>query len=286
MSRRLAFVAFAVGLFLPAARAEDTFFDSKGIKIHYQVEGAGEPVLLIHGFTANIQMQWALPGIIKALAKDYQVIALDNRGHGRSGKPHDADKYGTEMVEDAVRLLDHLKVPKAHIVGYSMGAFITLKFLTTHPDRCLTATLGGAGRSKRDDLRFLDELGDSLEQGKGFGPLIRKLAPPGKPQPTEQDIKGIDQFLSAVNDLKALAAVVRGMKRLAVAEDVLKTNRVPVLALVGELDPLKVGVDDLQGLLANLQTVVIEKADHMDAFTKPAFINSLKDFLARHRQKG
>jgi pimeloyl-ACP methyl ester carboxylesterase len=92
------------------ARAEDRFFESNGVKIRYTVTGQGEPVVLIHGFTANIETQWALPGVIKALAADYQVIALDNRGHGKSDKPHDAKKYGAEMVEDAVRLLDHLKI--------------------------------------------------------------------------------------------------------------------------------------------------------------------------------
>src|SRR5580704_16817637 len=99
-----------------ALRAEDRFFDSNGVKIHYAVEGKGEPVLLIHGFSANAQMNWGNQGIISALAKDYRVIALDNRGHGKSDKPHDPKSYGQEMVEDAVRLLDHLKIEKAHVV--------------------------------------------------------------------------------------------------------------------------------------------------------------------------
>ena len=90
--------------------AVDSFFDSNGVKIHYTVQGKGEPVLLIHGFTASIPLQWGLPGITAALAKNYQVIAFDNRGHGRSGKPHDPKQYGKEMVEDAVRLLDHLHI--------------------------------------------------------------------------------------------------------------------------------------------------------------------------------
>src|SRR5689334_3905667 len=80
--------------------AEDRFFDSKGVKIHYTVEGQGEPVVLIHGFAANIQFQWGLPGIRSALAKQYRVIALDCRGHGQSGKPHAPSMYGMEIVED------------------------------------------------------------------------------------------------------------------------------------------------------------------------------------------
>src|SRR5215471_4661597 len=146
MSRfRLALVCCLFVLPAVGRGAEDATFDSNGVKIHYIVEGKGEPVLLIHGFTSSIQGQWGGAGIIKALAKDYRVIAYDNRGHGNSGKPHDPKQYGTEMVEDAVRLLDHLKIDKAHVVGYSMGATITCKLLVTHPDRLLSVTLGGSG---------------------------------------------------------------------------------------------------------------------------------------------
>src|SRR6516164_1389375 len=126
-------LAFAL-LSFPSASwaAEDQFFDSNGVKIRYTVQGQGEPVLLIHGFTANIEKNWT-PDLMKTLTKDFQVIALDNRGHGKSDKPHDPKKYGMEMAEDAVRLLDHLKIKKAHIVGYSMGAMITNKLMTTYP---------------------------------------------------------------------------------------------------------------------------------------------------------
>ncbi len=145
MSHRFALTLVCSLLVLPGGlHAEEATFDSNGVKIRYLVEGEGEPVLLIHGFVVNKELQWGLPGTIKALAKDHRVIALDNRGHGKSGKPTDPKKYGMEMVEDAVRLLDHLKIKKAHVVGYSMGAVITAKLMVTHPDRLLSATLGGA----------------------------------------------------------------------------------------------------------------------------------------------
>src|SRR5215469_6705144 len=128
----------------PTRAAESRFFRSDGVTIRYLVEGEGEPVLLIHGLGASVHVQWGASGVIQALAKDHRVIAYDNRGHGRSGKPHDPQRYGEETVEDAVRLLDHLEIPKAHIVGYSMGALITNKLLVEHPDRFLSATLGGA----------------------------------------------------------------------------------------------------------------------------------------------
>lgn len=278
-------------------RAEDHFFDSNGVKIHYIVEGLGEPVVLIHGFTADIDKNWRTgfgvgpdqrgPMIIPTLARSYRVIALDNRGHGKSDKPHDPKQYGSEMAEDVVRLLDHLKINKAHVVGYSMGAIITAKLLATHPDRLLSATLGGHG-GIRDSGRnqFYDELATSLEQGKGFGPLVVALTPPGQPRPSAEQIAAVSARLSSTNDAQALAAVVRGFPGLAVALERLKKNQVPTLALIGELDPLKPGVDSLQGEMTNLKVVVIPGADHVTAVSRPEFIKSLSEFLARHRSAG
>jgi pimeloyl-ACP methyl ester carboxylesterase len=274
-------------------RAEDRFFDSNGVKIHFIVEGQGEPVVLIHGFTADIDKNWRSgfagdpskrggPRVIEALSKSYRVIALDCRGHGKSDKPHDPKHYGVEMAEDVIRLLDHLRIKKAHVVGYSMGAIITAKLLATHPDRLLTATLGGHS-GIRDDSRsqFYEELATSLEQGKGFGPLIVALTPPGRPKPSAEQIQMINVALMRTNDQVALAAVVRGFRGLAVDPEKLKSNQVPTLALIGELDPLKKAVDGLQGNMANLKIVVIPGADHVTAIANPGFIKGLSEFLAR-----
>src|SRR3954468_18489224 len=89
-------------------------FDSNGTKIVYFTHGKGEPVVLIHGWLSSAGVNWALPGTSTHLAKDYQVIALDVRGHGLSDKPTKDEAYGPELVEDVVRLLDHLKIKKAH----------------------------------------------------------------------------------------------------------------------------------------------------------------------------
>jgi pimeloyl-ACP methyl ester carboxylesterase len=264
------------------AGVQDQFFDSNGVKIRYTVQGEGEPVLLIHGFTVNIEKQWEAPGISKALARNYRVIALDNRGHGKSGKPHDPKQYGMEMVKDAVRLLDHLKIDKAHVVGYSMGAMLAARLLASYPERLRSATLGGAGAlpEKAEALAFFDQLATSLEQGKGFGMLIEALTPAGQPKPTPEQLKAIDAFLTAANDTKALAAVVRGFKELTVRDQELKANKVPVLALVGALDPLKAAVDDMKERTGNLRVVVIDGADHMTAFARPEFVKELQTFLA------
>jgi pimeloyl-ACP methyl ester carboxylesterase len=289
MTRRRLIPLLALALLFTSARlwAEaptaptPSTFDSNGVKISYTVEGKGDPVLLIHGFAANGDFNWRAPGVIKALAEKYQVITIDNRGHGKSEKPHDTAKYGEEMAEDAIRLLDHLGIKKAHVVGYSMGGMITAKILTTHPDRLLSATLGGHGGLKQgDDVSRLDVLAESLDTGKGLGPLFIALTPKGKPPMPQQQIDEMNKRLLAINDPKALAAVVRSWKAMVVADDKLKANKVPTLVLIGELDPLKKGVDALEGRLTNYHVVVINGADHMDAMRKEQFVSELKSFLA------
>ena len=126
----------------PFLHPADFFFDSAGVKIHYVVEGKGEPVLLIPGLGGDIQSSWP---VIGELSKTFQVIALDNRGHGQSDKPHDPNSYGMNLVEDPIRLLDHLNIQRAHVEGYSMGGAIVLAMLGFHPERLRTAVIGGAG---------------------------------------------------------------------------------------------------------------------------------------------
>jgi len=281
---RFAPVLLLFSALVSALQGADFSFDSAGVKIHYTVEGKGEPVILIHGYAASIAANWGQPGVIKGLADSYEVIAIDNRGHGQSDKPHDAASYGPKMVDDVVRLMDHLKIKKAHIVGYSMGGFITEAMLTEHPNRMLTATLGGAGWSDPKDqtqANLLNQLADSLEQGKGIGPLIIALNPVGAPPPTPQAVEMTNKMFLAANDPLALAAVARAHMPQP-SEAKIRANKVPTLALIGELDPLKAGVDQLKTMMPKLTVVVIPGANHLTAFATPLFLSSLRSFLAEH----
>lgn len=286
MKRRSLVLSLAVVFLsasLCAAAPQHGAFLSNGVKIHYITEGEGEPVLLIHGFCASAMANWILPGVFEDLAKHYHVIAIDNRGHGASGKPHEIDKYGTEMVEDAVRLLDHLNIKKAHVVGYSMGGFITDKLLTTHPDRVLSATLGGAGWSRdEDDRTILEAIAKSLEEGKGITPLMKALTPSGATPLTDEQLKARNQMIMLTNDPKALACCIRGMAKLTVPREQLEKNKVPTLAIIGEKDPLKRGVDALDGVMSNLKIVVVKGGDHMSTFRSSQFKSALDEFLKAH----
>ena len=277
---------FALFLVAGIGRADKGYFDSDGVQIHYLAQGKGEPVLLIHGFAANYQYQWIVPGIFQALAKDHLVIAMDVRGHGKSGKPTDPDKYGTEMVEDAVRLLDHLKIKKAHVVGYSMGALITGKLMVTHPDRVLSATLGGSAvfPAGVEQPPFLEKLAQSLEEGKGMGPLLGAMSPSGKENPSSSRANYLNKLLVGDNG-KALAAVVRSWRKLGVSKEQLKANKVPALALFGSKDPLKESIDIIKEDMENLKVVMIDGKDHLGAYSSPQFTREIRKFLAENSQK-
>jgi pimeloyl-ACP methyl ester carboxylesterase len=284
MVRRL-IVPFAAWLLLVGAlRAEEGYFDSDGVKIHYVVEGQGEPVLLIHGFAANANMNWIVPGVLPALAKEFRVIAIDNRGHGKSDKPHDPKQYGQHMVDDSLRLLDYLKIDRAHVVGYSMGGGILLKLLTTHPERLRSAVICASGWSPpSSDDRRLDDFAQAIEQGKGFRLLLDRLTPPDQPRPTEEQVKFFEGLVAG-NDLKALAAVIRGMKGAAVPEEKLKEVRTPTLAVVGALDTAKKGAETLKEHVPGIKLVIIDGANHFNAALRPELRNAIRDFIKAHAE--
>ena len=259
-------------------------FDSDGVPIHYIVTGPddGEPVVLIHGFAGSIEMQWGQ--IIPDLKKDFKIIALDCRGHGGSGKPHDPAKYGVEMGNDVARLLDHLKIDKANVVGYSMGSGIALSFAVHHPRRVRTVTLGGSsGMNGRENALIL-EVADSLEKGDGLGPLLIALTPKNQPKPTAQAIKFINNAVFSFNDPKALAAVARGAVGDEISETQVEAIKAPALSIIGADDPLRADVERLKTLLPAARVVVIDKANHMTAYARPEFIAELRKFLNDHRQ--
>jgi pimeloyl-ACP methyl ester carboxylesterase len=268
------------------APAEDLFFDSAGVRIRYIVEGEGEPVLLIHGLSLNLEMNWTQPGIVKELAEQYRVIAFDNRGHGKSVKPHDPKSYGMQMAEDAIRLMNHLKIRKAHVAGYSLGGRIATVLLVEHPDRLRTVTVGGAGWMDAQEAREREDLtvrlADSLEQGKGMGPLILSLSPKNAPPPSPGQIEAANKIILSMNDPLALAAVIRGTGLLQPSEAKLRANKLPVLICAGELDPRKANAESLAALTPNSRLVTIPNANHMTAFASPEFIHSFKAFLAEH----
>jgi pimeloyl-ACP methyl ester carboxylesterase len=264
----------------------DGFFDSGGVRIHFVEQGQGDPVVMLHGFSGSYR-DFIDFGIFESLVDEgYRAIAIDCRGYGQSDKPHDSDAYGIEMVEDVVRLLDHLQIEKAHVLGGSMGGFITNKLREIHPERLLTAVLGLSGWRQKGEIDFMERnaFADSLEKGEGLGMLLRSLTPEGEEEPSEEEIAEYERARFAHQDPKALAAVVRSYDSFTVSETDLRQNTVPTLSIIGEKDPLKKGVDAMEGVMSNLEIVVIEGANHVTAVSSPIFLDSLLRFLEKHRQ--
>lgn len=275
-------VALPAGL---AQTAGTESFDSNGIQIHYVDKGRGAPVVLLHGYTGSYARHWEGSGVMQALeTAGYRVIAMDCRGHGQSGKPTDASQYGLEMVGDVIRLLDRLKIDRAHIVGYSMGGAIATQLLVRNPDRLLTATLLGAGWEGEDLALFRSQI---LAMADGFANrdasvLIRAVTS-GQKEPTAEEVAALNASMFARNDPDVLAAAARGMLPLfEVSGDSLRAIKRPVLAIVGEDDKSNVeSVKRMAAVVPTLEVVEIKGANHATSVRPSA--EPLVAFLDKHR---
>jgi pimeloyl-ACP methyl ester carboxylesterase len=256
-------------------------FDSDDVRLQYVVLGSGPAVVLVHGFAISAGMNWLAPGIADTLAKRFTVIVPDLRGHGASDKPHDPAAYGATFVDDLVRLLDHLRIQRAHVVGYSMGAAITLKLLTSHPDRVISAVLGGGGWQPPDAAppAFLLEWLQGLDRAaSGAITVAEVIRRPEWPALTPGIVALLNQ-----NDPRALAAVLRGLAGLAVAEPALRASAVPVLAVVGETDrDARAGVERLAGVMPTVEVSIVPGADHVSAIGHPLLLQAIAQFLDSH----
>jgi pimeloyl-ACP methyl ester carboxylesterase len=161
-----------------------------------------------------------------------------------------------------------------------MGGFITMRLLALAPERFASAVIGGAGwRPPGPADALMEELAGSLERGEGLLPLLRALQPVGQPAPPPEQLSMMNQMVVAANDQLALAAAIRGMAQLGVTEEALRANEVPAFAVVGSLDPLKAGVDAMNGVMGKLQVQVIEGADHVSALLNPQHAKVLLDAI-------
>ncbi|MFO1000468.1 MAG: alpha/beta hydrolase [Planctomycetaceae bacterium] len=218
-----------------------------GVRIAFSSEGSGDPVVLIHGLHSSTELNWRNPGIIKMLAKNYRVICLDLPGHGESDKPESKDAYGLQMVHDVARIMEHLKVQKAHIVGYSLGGMVALKFADEHPEMTLSVTLCGMGWMKEGGLlqRFWNNM-------------------------------------AGRESSRTPEACVKGIAELALSETELKAISQPVTVIIGSDDPAKrLYVKPLQAARPDWPVVEISGGGHLTTLKMPEFhaalINSLNE---------
>ncbi|MFC5585945.1 alpha/beta fold hydrolase [Nitratireductor kimnyeongensis] len=246
-------------------------FNHDGFDLSFIDEGQGDPILLIHGFASTHYVNWVAPGWVKTLRDaGFRVIALDNRGHGRSSKSHDGSDYTPQkMASDAAALLDHLDIAKAHVMGYSMGARISAFLALAHPEKVATLILGGLGLGMIEGVGEWDEIAEALLVSdpdtivSERGQMFRKFA---------------DQTKS---DRKALAACIATSRELLTAQDAARITA-PTLVAVGTRDDIAGSPEGLADLLPNGTAFAIERRDHMLAVGDRTFKARALAFLEEH----
>ncbi|HSP24613.1 MAG TPA: alpha/beta hydrolase [Saliniramus sp.] len=230
-------------------------FSSDGVQIAYidiQPEaGSGEPVLLIHGFASNHAVNWVNTSWVKTLTgAGRRVIALDNRGHGRSEKLYDAADYDSYiMAADARNLLDHLDIPQADVMGYSMGARITAHMALAHPERMRSVLIGGLGIHLVEGVGLPLGIADAME-----APSLESLT-----DPTQRMFRAFAEQTGS--DLAALAACIKGTRQTLSREDVARISA-PALVSVGTRDHIAGSGEALAALMPNARALDIPGRDH------------------------
>jgi pimeloyl-ACP methyl ester carboxylesterase len=243
-------------------------FNSDGVEIAYAVWGEGPPVLLIHGFASNAFVNWRDTHWVKVLTEaGHQVIALDNRGHGHSAKLYDSALYSAAMMaEDARRLLDHLHIAQADVMGYSMGARITAFLTMAHPARVRRAVFAGLAS------RMITGVG-------GSEAIAQALEAASLADVTNRDARGFRIFADQTkSDRRALAACIRS-SRVKISAEALAAISVPVLVVAGELDEVAGNVEELVAVIPAARGLVLPMRNHMNAVGDRDFKAAVVAFL-------
>lgn len=269
----------------------DHFFDSNGVQIRYVEDGAGPPVVMLHGYTGTLDRHFIANGVFAAIAKDHRAIAMDLRAHGKSGKPHDPKAYGDELAKDVVRLLDHLKIQRAHIVGYSLGAMIAARLVTINPERLASVAFIGA-HPRRElnayDKKFIEDSLSEMESDLPFRSLAVAIQPTGTPLPSDDELRKMVAPLIAANDVKAFAAMWRGGAFLLTTDAALKAAKFSMIEIIGTLDPAVSEVEPLKKAHPQIKTLVLEGATHggeQGVLRRPETMKALRELWSGTRSR-
>src|SRR3954471_1631265 len=247
-------------------------FHNGAVEIAFLDEGEGEPILLVHGFASSKNVNWVYPTWVSELKKSgRRVVALDNRGHGESGKLYDPEAYHVPtMAGDVTALMDHLGIERADVMGYSLGSRMTAVLARTQPQRLRSAILGG--------------IGIGLIEGGGPGENVAEaLEAPSLDEVTDPVGRTFRAFADQTrSDRKALAACLRGSRRLMTREEAAEIAA-PVLIAVGTNDEIAGSAEALGKIIPGSQVLNIPNRDHMRAVGDKVYKAGVLDFLSRQK---
>jgi pimeloyl-ACP methyl ester carboxylesterase len=256
------------------------YFDNDGVKIYYEIEGEGPPVVMIHGFSGNLESGWKETNWVETLKHNYRLILLDCRGHGKSDKPHADSDYGLKMLDDVIKLMEHLSIEKANLFGYSMGASIVFRLLLSKPQIIISAILGGFV------LNFNEkDLIKDIETTKQIVEALRAESADQVKKPMARAFRRFAELRD--NDLLALAAVQASTleewseiyKSSAQLRKSLKEINIPVMTVVGSSELLGGDKTLIAQIVPDACHFQIQGKDHLTVTSDPKFHMVVKSFL-------
>jgi pimeloyl-ACP methyl ester carboxylesterase len=247
-------------------------FHHGDVEIAYLDEGEGDPIVLVHGFASTKNVTWVYPTWVSELKKaGRRVVALDNRGHGDSTKLYEPSQYSIPiMAGDVVALMDHLDIPRADVMGYSLGGRMAAWLGLNAPERLRSAILGG--------------IGIAMIEGGGPGENVAlALEAPSLDDVTDPVGRTFRAFADQTrSDRLALAACMRGSRGLMTEEEAGGIS-VPVLIAVGTSDEVAGSAHELGRIIAGSEVLDIPGRDHMRAVGDKVYKTGVEDFLSRRK---
>lgn len=250
----------------------EEFTSHDGTRIAYLDQGSGPAVLLLHGLTANVKVNWVEPGVVDALNDEgFRVVAIDTRGHDNSDAPTDPAAYHPDAIAaDAAGLVQHLKAEPIALVGYSYGCR-TASILAADRQLELTAlVLGGTDL----DTTLQPHPKDNPMTDAICGALLAE-------DPKSAPLPGIDQMLAQLDEWNAkyhaIAHIYRGMQNARQID--FEAIRVPTLVINSpeEPDPSVVG-----DLIPGAKTARLATGGHLTGPKEPDFLPQVLGFLKEH----
>ena len=239
---------------------------SDGVRIYYEVEGSGAPLVLLHGTPGTLVTHWRQWGYVTSLSPDYRLVLVDQRGHGRSDGPHESHAYTSERrVGDLAAVLDHLGIDRAHIWGYSMGGLLAFHMAMRAPDRVTSLIVGGQGT-----LPIPEGAADQWAQ------RIRAGGVPWFVETWEEGLRAADVPLpEAVReeleglDVEAQAAVAAAFSRAGIAE-ACPGLTMPALLYCGDADRFADpgSMREAAEVMPNATFVSLPGLDHLPALVR------------------
>ena len=241
-----------------------------GTAIAFDIAGEGAPILLIDGFGASRIITWKNTNWYQTLtAAGRQVIAVDCRGHGESGKPHEPSAYDDwRMAADLIAVLDARGIGTADVMGYSMGGQLTMRLMRDAPRRVRRAVLAGVGEGY---FHYAPERAEIVAQG------FLAADPATIADPVAKDFRTFGE--RAGNDLAALAACMRRPRNVFTPAELHALTQ-PVLVVAGEADTTSGRPEPLAQAFPHGRALIVPKRNHHSTVGDRSYKEAVLEFLS------